>query len=109
MKLDTTTDLDEYLTQIGPVQVYIQEYRLTHSYLHLRVVGKHFRDLKCNVYLFDTLHIAGPPQGGPWQLRAAEIVSRGERVIEIASEAREFVVRALRMSATDYDEPKPAP
>jgi hypothetical protein len=104
MTFSNIAELDEYLSRLGPVYLHIQEYRITHSHLHLRIVGDHFRDLKCNIYLSDTTYISGPTEGGPWRVRAHELESKHDRVIEIAEESRQFVARALRVQITEHDE-----
>jgi hypothetical protein len=106
MNFATIAELDDYLSQLGLVHLYIREYRITHSYLHLSVAGEHFHDVKCNIYLTDCTYLCGPPQGGPWRLRASELVGDGDRIIEIAEDTRRFFVRGLRVHVVDKDEPQ---
>jgi hypothetical protein len=105
MNFTTIAELDDYLTKLEFVHLYIKEFRITHSYLHLLITGERFHDVKCNIYMTDCTYISGPPQGGPWRLRASELHG-GNRIIEISEYERRFFVRALRVQLVDKDEPQ---
>lgn len=85
-------EANRHLMACGPVTVRFWEYQVSHSYLHLVLTDGPF-DWKANVVLSDCSYIAGPVEGGPWQL---EVGADGDGV-ELATGGGELIVRAGRV------------
>lgn len=96
----TLHDVAAGLAQIGPVYVYINEYRLTHRYLHLRLTGNGYHDHIGDLYLSDCFHICGPTDGGPWDLVVREVKVNGDKCIVLSDGTGDFSAQCLRIVLT---------
>jgi hypothetical protein len=92
-------DINREINGLGSVWVYLNEYRLTHGYLHLLITDEHFKR-RADLYLTDCLHICGPTSGGPWRLRLEAHPSGAQSVLTLSTSDDLFVVKAIRAQLT---------
>lgn len=89
------------LADLGPVYVYIFEYRITHGYMHLALTGTSYHDRLADLYLGDCSFISGPTQGGPWKMVLKQATdNEGHPVLVLRSGSDSFIVHCQRASIT---------
>lgn len=87
------------LRALGHVWIHLNEYRITHGYLHLLVTGREFRPKLADVYFSDCATICGPTSGGPWEIDTSLAKLDEGSIVVMRAGGGDFVVRALRVSA----------
>ncbi len=90
-------DIDQQLTEIGPVWARIQEYRLTMGYLHVELRDNDYSK-RADIYLHGCLFICGPTQGGPWQFRVTEIHEDNQTAIKVSGGGDMFFVKGIKIA-----------
>jgi hypothetical protein len=90
-----TDEIDRLLKLLGPVNLHIDGYTITHACLQLRLARPGQRKKAANIVFSDCLHISGPTYGGPWECAAAEYrQGRNTKIVFVAGV--HFTVHALR-------------
>src|SRR4051812_25587972 len=89
------------------IYTYIKSYRLTQDHLYPLLTGEDVHDRKCDIFLPLCGYIAGPTAGGPWQMRAEDVVEDGRRIVCIREASGRFIAKAQQLYALDADEPHP--
>lgn len=87
----------EELSRLGAVYVYLVEYRLTHSYMHLLLTGENFREVKAHLHLIGCSFICGKTLAGPLLVTVTELRQREQTAILIKSKPAHLKIRASRL------------
>jgi hypothetical protein len=101
--LETVPEIDNLLSELGSVFLTVREYQLTHSRLHIWLTKRDIHNRIADIHMGDCLYISGPLQGGPWQLRATEVVVDNQKAIKISETTGLFTVTGLRVRVTRAD------
>lgn len=93
--------IQEALTGLGPVYLYLAEYRMTHGYLHLRLTREGFHDVKAHLYLVDCDYISGTTLVGPCKVSLRMEREENQDVLVLSAEPNVrggFTAKGLRIS-----------
>jgi hypothetical protein len=107
MMISNPLDVEKELERMGPVWVYVEDYRLTHGRLTLRLTDKAFHSVRGRIVMTECIHISGPTLCGPVRLSIVQIEEDGDRIVRLATENDQLVVKALRASFAPPGELEP--
>lgn len=85
------------LRSLGAAYLQIQEYRMTHGYLHLLLTDRDFTRL-ADLYLSDCYFISGPTSGGPYRLMLEQRHDDGQEAVFVSTEPAAFMAKALKVA-----------
>lgn len=96
-----TTDpklIQEALHAMGAIHLQLMEYRTTLGYLHLRLMGSSFLEVKGNLYLGNCYYISGETLVGPCKVELRREVEKNQEVLVLTTTENLLTVKGFHAS-----------